>query len=72
MNDAIICTYLRAKNGLGSLEGGENPWQFVDHVSSNYTCLCTGEPFGPDDELAHTSKCTETRACFAAPQETSN
>ena len=58
-----ICTYLRGKNGLGRLEGGENPWQHIDKVTTTFTCLCTGEPFGPDYELADASRCSRERSC---------
>ncbi len=61
-----ICRFLRAKNGYGTLEGGELPFVTSDTVTTVYRCLCTGEPFGPDDELAHIELCKMTRACFAA------
>ncbi len=62
-SQAEICTYLRGKNGLGRLEGGENPWQHIDKVTTSFTCLCTGEPFGPDYELADLARCSRERSC---------
>lgn len=59
-----ICRFLRGKNGLGTLEGGENPWRLHDTVTTSYTCLCTGEPFGPDEELAYAGVCRAGRDCF--------
>jgi len=61
-----ICKFLRAKNGYGTLEGGSMPFILTDGITTTYRCICTGEPFGPDNELAHTSMCTSTRDCFAA------
>ncbi|MDZ4835703.1 MAG: hypothetical protein SGJ27_18155 [Candidatus Melainabacteria bacterium] len=61
-----ICKYLRAKNGYGTLEGGGMPF-LQDSITTTYRCICTGEPFGPDTELAHTSACHSERYCFAAP-----
>lgn len=60
-----ICKFLRAKNGYGTLEGGGLPF-LQDSITTTYRCICTGEPFGPDTELAHVSACNSQRNCFAA------
>jgi hypothetical protein len=65
MSDDRICTFLRAKNALGTIEGGENPFTGLDTVNASFTCILTGEPFGPDDQLAHSSVCTAKRVCFS-------
>lgn len=61
-----ICKFLRAKNGYGTLEGGGLPFMLQDNITTTYRCICTGEPFGPDTELAHVSACNSERDCFAA------
>ncbi|MBX9666720.1 MAG: hypothetical protein K2X93_03835 [Candidatus Obscuribacterales bacterium] len=58
------CRFLRAKNGYGKLEGGGLPFFTQDTVTTTYRCISTGEPFGPDYQLAHTSTCTIKRGCF--------
>lgn len=45
------------------------PFILQDTVTTSYRCLSTGEPFGPDAELAHTSVCTDTRSCFEMPSD---
>ena len=59
-----ICRFLRGKNGFGTLEGGENPWRLLDTVTTTFSCLCTGEPFGPDEELAYAAICKSGRSCY--------
>lgn len=61
-----VCKFLRAKNGYGTLEGGGMPFILTDGITTTYRCICTGEPFGPDYELAHVSVCTARRGCFSA------
>lgn len=68
-NQPVICRLLRAKNGYGTMEGGENPWLLVDSSTSVYWCLCTMLAYGPDDGLAHSDLCRSARACFAPPRE---
>ena len=63
-----ICRFLRGKNAFGTIQGGETAWLIDDTVTTTYTCIETGEPFGPDNELAHPEKCASGRSCFTAPQ----
>ena len=58
------CKFLRAKNGYGTMEGGDSPFLPTDYGTTYYWCVQTCSPVGPDDQPAYTDCCTEERLCF--------
>ncbi|SMC00546.1 hypothetical protein SAMN00120144_1300 [Hymenobacter roseosalivarius DSM 11622] len=63
---AGICRFLRSKTGLGTSEGGEQPWLLVDGMTATCWCLRTMEAFGPDEEVAEAAECRVGRVCYEA------
>jgi hypothetical protein len=59
-----LCRYLRAKNSFGMMEGGENLWYQIDESNATYWCIKTGNPIGPDNQLAAPAQCLQERKCF--------
>jgi hypothetical protein len=60
-----ICRFLRSKTGLGTSEGGDEPWLLVDTMTATSWCLRTMESFGPDDDFAEPLSCRPGRSCYA-------
>lgn len=64
-NKQKYCRYLRGKNAYGTLEGGENPFLFIDTGTTSYWCLCTMASYGPDGGVSHVTACGKVgRKCF--------
>ena len=62
------CRFLRAKNAYGTLEGGGQPFLTIDTGTTQYWCVTTSAPYGPDSGIVHLSKCwNEKRTCYQKP-----
>lgn len=59
-----VCRHLRAKVPFSTPEELVRPWEHGDASNASYWCLCTLEPAGPDDAVAHAKDCRIGRACF--------
>jgi len=61
-----VCRYLRWKSiSLGS----DDPLEVTATFAKNqvpYSCLNTGQSWGPDDDLAAPENCDSDRVCFEA------
>ena len=62
------CKYLRTKNRYGSIPKNAESWLPGVDTTSNYWCLRTMSPAGPDDHYVHLSRCTHSRACHEQPE----
>lgn len=70
LNNQDYCRYLRGKNAVGTLEGGEDPFLFMDIGTTTYWCLCTTASYGPDGQVAHITTCgNRERGCFKDVRE---
>ena len=67
-----ICRFLRSKTGLGTNEGGDEPWLLVDSMTATSWCLRTMESFGPDDDFAEPLSCRPGRVCYAPVNHPTN
>ena len=58
-----ICDFLRAKV-TGAPHGDKRAiFALREDASTNYWCLLTMSPHGPDDGLVHAARCGEEREC---------
>ena len=62
----VLCKFLRCKSGYGAIVSeGAPAWQAGTSTTEAYWCLATMEAFGPDDDYAHATPCSEaTRSCY--------
>ena len=61
-----LCDYLRAKVS-GAAHGDKRALLALQgEATTVYWCLLTMSPAGPDDGLAHASRCGKGRACSVA------
>lgn len=58
-----VCRYLRTKTAFGT-SAGYQPWQFGGSSTAAYWCLQTMSSSGPDEQLAHPTRCCDGRSCF--------
>lgn len=65
----IGCKFLRAKNAYGTMEGGDDPMLPSEEGTTNYWCILSCSPVGPDNLPAFTSSCTKIRTCFTPLQK---
>ncbi len=61
----VVCKFLRTKHAYGTYQGEIRPWQEGRSTTAVYWCLCTMEPWGPDDGYSHAQRCRPGRSCFA-------
>ena len=59
-----LCTYLRARNPYGMMEGGDHPWLFMDDANTIYWCIVSAGAAGPDNGLVSPHKCKPGRSCY--------
>jgi hypothetical protein len=59
-----VCRMLRWKGYYGR-DGSGPDWLAQQHAANEnqYSCLRTGQPWGPDDDLATIDGCGAGRAC---------
>jgi hypothetical protein len=65
MPTAHVCRYLRWKGFKQAMSPEEREAAFGKNQVP-YTCLHTGQPWGPTDEPAAPERCGASRACFVA------
>jgi hypothetical protein len=58
------CQHLRTRNRYGNIPQNAESWLPGVDTSSNYWCLRTMGPAGPDDQYVHLSRCTPSRTCY--------
>jgi len=58
-----VCDYLRAKVTGASHNDKNALFALRNEATTIYWCLLTMSPSGPDDGLAHGSRCGAERAC---------
>jgi hypothetical protein len=64
-----LCTYLRAKVSGASHNDRRALFALREEATTVYWCLLTMSPAGPDDGLAHASRCGAGRVCCTPPEE---
>lgn len=64
MNPASLCKMLRWKGWYGR-DGAGPDWLRDQHLGNEtqYSCLLTSQPWGPDDAPASIASCGAERAC---------
>lgn len=63
------CHCLRTKNPYGTSPRNAESWVPGIATSSNYWCLQTMSPAGPDDSYVHLSRCVPGRLCYQEQEE---
>ena len=58
------CRYLKAKNSFGMLEGGDGLWRGPEDASTQFWCVRSAGPVGPDNGPVGPKLCVEGRKCF--------
>lgn len=62
----MICRYLRFKGWYGKdWIGEEGLSEVLARNETQYSCLKTCQPWGPDDRIAVPEGCVAGRGCFA-------
>jgi hypothetical protein len=68
ISNTQFCKYLRAKNGYGGAEGGENAWYLLDNANTICWCIKSVSGAGPDNGLVDPPLCVSGRACYEKPE----
>lgn len=58
-----LCNFIRAKVSHAPHGDKRAIFSLRDDASTNYWCLLTMSPSGPDDGLVHASRCGPGRSC---------
>ena len=69
-NKMSMCSFLRARNPYGMMEGGDSPWLLLDDANTICWCIKAAGGVGPDNGLVSPSGCNETRSCFVSNEST--